>query len=88
MSYTIDCPVYTIYLPDPTSIGEVLIKDSEGSSDIIFQSLQVTPSQSSQYFVSETGYAYNSVSVDPIPFVEVPNDAGGTTVYIGTSSAQ
>lgn len=48
------------------------------------QSKTVTPSASVQTVLPDTGYNYLSqVTVNPIPYVESSNAAGGTTVTIG-----
>ena len=48
------------------------------------QSKFATPSATSQTIQPDSGYDYlSSVKVNPIPYVESPNSAGGTTVTIG-----
>ena len=57
-----------------------------GSEDVNAQSKTVTPTTTSQEVLpdSEEGYNYlASVTVEAIPYTEVENAAGGTTVTIG-----
>lgn len=54
------------------------------SSDIKVQAKTATPSASKQTIIPSTGYDYLSqVTVNPIPYVETENSAGGTTITIG-----
>lgn len=55
-----------------------------GSEDVKAQSKTVTPSTVTQTVLPDTGYnSLTSVVVDPIPYVENANSAGGMTVTIG-----
>lgn len=55
----------------------------EPSSDVTAQSKTVTPSTSKQTVIPDEGTDYLSqVVVNPIPYVESANSAGGTTVTI------
>lgn len=55
-----------------------------GSEDIIPQAKTVTPSSSTQEVLPDDGYNYLSqVTVNPIPYEETENTAGGITVTIG-----
>lgn len=48
------------------------------------QSKEATPSKTQQTIQPDSGYDYlSAVTVNPIPYVESPNAAGGTTVTIG-----
>lgn len=55
-----------------------------GTEDVNAQSVEVTPTVAGQTIVPGEGYNYLSqVTMKPIPYVETPNAAGGTTVTIG-----
>lgn len=55
-----------------------------GSEGIKSQSKTVTPSASQQTVLPDSGYTHLSqVTVEPIPYVESDNSAGGKTVTIG-----
>ena len=55
-----------------------------GSEDEKRQEKTVTPTSSKQTIVPDTGYTcLTSVTVNPIPYVESANSAGGMTVTIG-----
>lgn len=54
-----------------------------GSEDVHAQSKTVTPTKLGSTVLPDTGYNYlNQVTVNPIPYTETPNAAGGTTVTI------
>lgn len=55
-----------------------------GSEDEKKQSKEVTPSFEEQTVLPDSGYTcLAEVKVNPIPYVETPNSAGGITVTIG-----
>lgn len=55
-----------------------------GTEEVNAQTVTVTPSSSTQTITPSTGYNYLSqVTVNPIPYVESDNSAGGITVTIG-----
>ena len=55
-----------------------------GSEGVKPQSKSVTPSTAQQTVLPDTGYTHLSqVTVEPIPYVESDNSAGGKTVTIG-----
>lgn len=55
-----------------------------GSEDVKAQSKTVTPSTAKQTVLPDTGYnSLTSVVVNPIPYEEAANSAGGVTVTIG-----
>lgn len=55
-----------------------------GSEDVKAQTKTVTPTASQQTVLPDEGYnSLTSVVVEPIPYVESDNSAGGTTVIIG-----
>lgn len=55
-----------------------------GTEGLKSQSKTVTPTAKTQTIVPDTGYnSLASVTVNPIPYVESENNAGGTTVTIG-----
>ena len=55
-----------------------------GSEDVKAQTKTVTPTASQQTVLPDEGYnSLTSVVVEPIPYVESENSAGGTTVIIG-----
>lgn len=55
-----------------------------GTEDVTAESVNVTPSTTSQTITPSTGYNYISqVVVAAIPYVETDNAAGGVTVTIG-----
>jgi hypothetical protein len=55
-----------------------------GSEGVKAQSKTVTPTAQAQTVVPDTGYnSLTSVTVNPIPYVESDNNAGGKTVTIG-----
>lgn len=55
-----------------------------GSEDMKAQSKEVTPSTEEQIVLPDSGYnALAQVTINPIPYVESDNSAGGKTVTIG-----
>lgn len=55
-----------------------------GSESVRAQSKTVTPSFDQQTIQPDTGYNYlSSITVNPIPYIETENSAGGQTVTIG-----
>lgn len=55
-----------------------------GSENVKAQSKTVTPTAETQTILPDTGYnSLSSVTVNPIPYVESENNAGGITVTIG-----
>lgn len=55
-----------------------------GSEGVKSQTKTVTPTKDGFNVAPDTGYTHLSgVTVNPIPYVENPNSAGGTTVTIG-----
>lgn len=58
--------------------------EMSGSEDVKAQTKTVTPTASQQTVLPDVGYnSLTSVVVEPIPYVESDNSAGGTTVIIG-----
>lgn len=58
--------------------------EMSGTEDAKPQAKSVTPKTTQQVVLPDTGYNYLSqVTVDPIPYVESDNSAGGKTVTIG-----
>jgi len=58
--------------------------EMSGSEDVKAQTKTVTPSSVSQTVLPDTGFnSLTSVVVNPIPYVESDNSAGGKTVTIG-----
>lgn len=58
--------------------------EMSGSEDVKAQTKTVTPSTEQQTVLPDDGYnSLTSVVVEPIPYVESDNSAGGTTVTIG-----
>lgn len=58
--------------------------EMSGSEDMKAQSKTVTPSAQEQVVLPDSGYnALAQVTVEPIPYSETPNSAGGVTVTIG-----
>ena len=55
-----------------------------GTEEVNAEAVTATPSTSQQVITPSTGYNYISqVTVEPIPYVEADNAAGGVTVTIG-----
>lgn len=55
-----------------------------GLEDVKAQTRTATPTSSAQTILPEDGYNYlTQVTVEPIPYTETENSAGGTTVTIG-----
>ena len=55
-----------------------------GSEGVVAQSKTVTPTTTTQTVMPDDGYTHLSqVTVDPIPYAESDNSAGGKTVTIG-----
>lgn len=58
--------------------------EMSGSEDVKAQTKTVTPTAMQQTVLPDAGYnSLTSVVVEPIPYVESDNSAGGTTVIIG-----
>lgn len=54
------------------------------SEGVKAQSKTATPSKNEQVILPDTGYTHLAqVTINPIPYVETPNAAGGVTVTIG-----
>lgn len=55
-----------------------------GSENENVQDITVTPTAESQSIIPDEGYTcFREITVNPIPYMETPNAAGGVTVTIG-----